>query len=187
MTQKAMADPEVVEVSFTPTPADHVEALRANIRRSGRRWWAPVVLVAVLTLNIVTDMVKQGPAALLGQARLPLLVLVLGTAAYFGAPLLARQVIARRARREPGLLAPTTFRFAPDGVRVRTVDSATKLPWHAFEGVRETKHVFFFEVGTDASLFLPLRALSGPDQARLRTLLAARLGARARFHETNGR
>ena len=186
MAQETRANPDVLEVAFAPTVDDHVEALRAAIQR-GRRPWALVVMVLVLGVNVVTGFVKQGAAALYGSAAPALLVLALGTAAYRGGPVFARWAFARRARREPGLLAPMAFRFGSDGVRVQSAGGVTKLPWNAVVGVRETKRLFFFEIGSNSSLFVPRRVLSGPDASRLRRLLVARMGPRAQVHETDGR
>jgi len=185
MTQKQTVDADVLEVAFVPTAEDLAEAMHATIYR-GRRPWAEIVMVLVLGLNVVVGLARHGVAALLGTAGFALLVLVLGTAAYRGGPVFARWALARRAVREPHLLAPMAYRLGPDGVRVKSADGVSRLPWSGVARVRETRHLFFFELGGKSSLYVPRRVLSGPEQSRLRRLLVARMGARAQV-QTYGR
>jgi len=186
MTQKPATDSQPFEVAFVPTIDDQVWVLRATIRR-GRRPWAQIVIVVVLLAVVVNGFRRYGAAALAGDAGFALLVLAGGIAAWLGGLVFARWAFRRRAKREPGLLAPTSFRFGPDGVRVTLGGAVTRLSWNDIAGVCETRELFYFEIGRDTSLYVPRRVLDGAGEARLRSLLKARLGARARVHETNGR
>jgi hypothetical protein len=179
MTQQATADSQPFEVAFVPTIDDQVRVLRATIRRR-RRPWAPVVFVAVVLVALVNGFRRDGAAALSGDTGIALLVVAVGIAAWLGGPAFARWAFARRAQREPGLLAPVSYRFAPEGVRVRMGGGVTRLSWNDVAGVRETRELFYFEIGRDTSLYVPRRVLDGAGEARLRSLLKARLGARAR-------
>ncbi len=185
MSQATANHPDVLEVAFVPTVDDLVGAMRATIYRGGDGW-GPAFLVVLLLVTVVAGFARHGTAALSGTAGLALLVLVVGIAAYQAGPVFARWALARRAAREPGLLAPVSFRFGPDGVRVKS-GGVTTLPWSAIVRVRETRRLFFFELGGNDSLYVPWRVLSVSEQAQLRKLLVARLGARARVQETNGR
>ncbi|HEX8904583.1 MAG TPA: YcxB family protein [Longimicrobiaceae bacterium] len=186
MTQRLTADPEAFEVAFVPTVDDQVHALRDSIRR-GRHRWRLMLVPLLLGFNVVTEVGRYGAAALFGTAGIALLVLVVGGAAYLAGPMFARWAFARRAGRDPGFLAPMAIRFAADGVRVKSAGGITKLPWSIVLRVRETTDLFLFDVGSNGSLYVPRRVLSGADASRLRKLLVARMGARARVHETNGR
>lgn len=186
MTQQPVTDSQPFEVAFVPTIDDQVRVLRATIRRR-RRPWAPIVIVGVLLAVVLNGLRRNGGAALAGDAGIALLALAAGIAAWLGGPVFARWAFTRRAKREPGLLAPVSFRFGPEGVRVRIGGGVTRLSWDDVAGVRETPALFFFEIGRDTSLYVPRRVLDGAGEARLRSLLKARLGARARVHETNGR
>lgn len=186
MSQATANHPDVLEVAFVPTADDQVEAMRATIYRGRHEWWAPAVMVVLLLVNVVAGFARHGTAALSGTAGLALLVLALGIAASRAAPVFARWALARRAAREPGLLAPVSFRFGPDGVRVKS-GGVTTLPWSAIVRVRETRRLFFFELSGNDSLYVPRRVLNVSAQSQLRKLLVARLGARARVQKTNGR
>ena len=188
MSQILTADPDALAISFVPRVDDQVQATRAAIpARPARRWWF-IALLLILTVNVVMQIRREGLAALFGFAGYTVLAMVVGSAAFLGAPLVLRRALLRHGRKHPEAYSAVTYTFGADGLRVESKISATELPWSSVTHARETAGLFLLHVAGGRVFFVPRRALRDRGEARLRTLLGARLGPRAELMQpTNGR
>jgi hypothetical protein len=179
MSQVATNDPAVVEVAFVPTVDDQVRAMDEVTRPPPRRQWWVAVLVALLVINSIMQVRREGLRVLFGFAGLSLLIAAVGGLVSFRLNVLMRWGLARHARRHPAAYSPVMYTFNADGLRIESKLGTTELPWSSFTGARETTDQFLLPCANGQQYFVPRRAVRESDELRLRTLLQAHLGARA--------
>lgn len=179
-----------VRVTFVPTTDDLVEASQAAVRTgtTRRRRWVSIGVPLVLSVLIV-DRMQRGDVVVPAVSDLWLVVpLLLVLAAAFGSPLLVRWAVVRQRRQNPHYDGPVTYTFTADGMHAQTPLGVTEMPWSSFVRASETPGLILLYFGYKSAYFVPRRALREDDERRLKTWLAARLGAQARLtNESTGR
>jgi hypothetical protein len=178
MDQAPVVDPGALEVGFIPTVDDQVHAIWEKVKVGrGKRLWVSF-LMFVLVANVVSSVWREGVAALRGAAGYTLVLVIAVAAGFLRRRQVMRWGLARHARAYPDRYAPVVYTFGADALRLESKFGSTEVPWSSFTQVRETKELFLFGIGS-VDYYVPRRALRETDEARLRTLVAARLGARA--------
>lgn len=157
-----------IDLSWTPSPDDYVEALRAGppLRRQARRLLLVAGLGAVaLVVGLIGDLdllVVYGGSVLVAA----------GLARAFGTRLRVRAMWRGLER----LQEPTTATVDPEvGVHVAQPSASSTFRWAWFHGVVETDHLFVLHrrgARRGTILLLPKRGLRDPlDEHLLRSLL----------------
>lgn len=168
------ADPAVVTVTFVPTVDDQV---RANREVTSTRWSRFFAIAAPVVMGLMTAQVvlTEGWNALLGTA---MVFPIIFCTSLLTTPII-RLAVARNRRQNPHLVGPHAYTFGEGGVHLESPLGTVNMPWSSFVRARETRGLFLFHFARKAAYFLPRRALRDHDEARLRELVAAHLGARA--------
>ncbi|HET7463023.1 MAG TPA: YcxB family protein [Longimicrobium sp.] len=172
-------EPGTLTVAFVPTVDDQVRANREILRRS--RWERVLEIALVLFLGriVVLTVWRFGWRELFGSAMLPAIVLAALLVLTFGMPALVRWSIVRQRRQNPHLVGAITLTFSGAGVHVQSPLGTMDVPWTSFVRARETPELLLLCFARKAAYFVPRRALRETDEARLRALVSAHLGARA--------
>jgi len=172
---------EAIHIEITRDRRDYVSAAFANL------FTGPSLLLAVAAGIVLMALIETAGALLvvksvtltsaLGAGLLFMLFLAV---VCFGVTWLS----AFASWRLPGALSPIAYTFTPDAIEVRASAGESKLNWSNWRSAFENQRVLIIRHQLGHIYILPRRQIDVDAQARLKALLRAVLGARARFRAT---
>lgn len=169
MTDAFAETPETVELAFTYTEDEYIEAARLFFSRA----YDP-------KFQLYLGLAVMAGALLIGWLSGD--VYVTGSVLVAGVFVLARRwyvdsVLPRSYfRNNPKFRDPYRLTFSDDGVVFRSKGVESKIGWDFYTGVWETTDFYFLVYGKDLFSLIPKRVLRGPRQeAAFRELLRRKL------------
>lgn len=152
-------------VTFTPSEADYVGAIRANflfaVRR--RRTLRPIAIIALVfaALGAGLGLIDGSPAWAAAYAVGGLLYgLVLFALIYLTSYLLLPRRAARLFRQQRSIHQSFEYRWTDTGLEWSSVQGAGRFPWSDLHGWRETKPAMLIYMNDTLFQFLPQHAFT---------------------------
>ena len=85
---------------------------------------------------------------------------------------------ARASAKMPGILAPITYRFSPEGIAVEYENAKSSAAWSLVKGARETGKFIFIKMQRGTFHLVPKNQMTEEQAIVLRQLLKARVPAK---------
>ena len=169
-----------VTVEITYTPEDFARAYEHMRKKNKRRYYGFFLLLALLTINLLIDLLRD-PAAGLRNALTPRfgVVTAIFLLAWGGFVWLRsrryswyiKRAYERYISRSPIDQGPGRYTISEEGVTgERTLISGT-TKWQAYSKVEESPDFLFFYTHPQSSTFVPKRAFNTDDLMNVRQLI----------------
>jgi YcxB-like protein len=155
-----------LEIRFTPTAEDSVNALRATSQPA----WVMLLFVLLLALMFLVGIyLVDHDLAVIGWIWL---------AASAGLGITVYQVPLRQARRalqsNPSAQGEVVLTLDDNGTAATFPTGKSQLEWRAYTKYKETDHLFLMTTGTRSSI-IPKRVMSAEQVRELRALLNVKI------------
>ena len=170
-----------ITASFEYDPKEWYAASRAVTRSTHWRWTIPLFSVLIPAIGFVLSLDHwdvMTPSARFWSS-LPWLLLFLFYIALI--PVMQRRRVQRLKTDEPTVRGTQSRTVDETGFHVRGHGFAQDLAWGELHRVVETDRFFLFFYNKRCAHVMPKRVLSSDEVAGARTLIAQRIGERARL------
>ena len=161
--------PETVELAFTYTEDEYIEAARLFFSRAYDEKFQLYLGLAVLAGGLLIGW-------LAGDVYVTATVLVVGLLVLARRWYVDTMLPRSYFRNNPKFLDPYQLTFSDEGMVFRSKGVESKIGWDFYTGVWETGDFYFLVYGKDLFSLIPKRVFRGPRQeAAFRELLRRRL------------